>query len=159
MYKYEFEYKVFSSKDELNSIHKMLLEKAFQVTQNAYAPYSQFKVGCSVLLENNQVLEGVNIENAAYPVGICAERSALSAAISMYPQVKILAIAISYVSPSGRSNQPVFPCGMCRQFIAEIEQHNNHPIPLILAGEEGKVILIEKAQHLLPFNFEKGDLK
>ncbi len=159
MPKYEFEYKVFASKEELESTYKLLLEKAQQATHKAYAPYSHFHVGCAVLLKNNVIVEGVNIENAAYPVGICAERSALSSALSSYPNEKIVAIAISYVSQSGRSDEPAFPCGMCRQFIAEVEQKNQSPIPLILGGEEGEIIIIEKAQYLLPFNFDKNDLK
>lgn len=159
MPKYEFEYSKFSTLEDLPIEYKKLLEQSQMATKKAYAPYSHFHVGCAVLLEDGQIVEGVNIENAAYPVGICAERSALSSAISQNPKVVIKAIAISYNSESGRSDKPAFPCGMCRQFIAEIEQNNPNNIPLILGGAKGEVVVINKAQDLLPFNFDKNDLK
>ncbi|MBK7690078.1 MAG: cytidine deaminase [Bacteroidetes bacterium] len=156
---HQFTYTELTSDKELDSPYFDLLSEAKRITENAYAPYSNFKVGCAVLLQNGIVVPGVNVENASYPVGICAERSALSAALSAYPSEKIRAIAITYQSPKGDNNTPAFPCGMCRQFILECEYKNMQPIPLILGASTGIVYLIETAQHLLPFGFGPNDLK
>ncbi len=156
---HQFTYTELASDKELDSRYFHLLSEAKKITNNAYAPYSNFKVGCAVLLQNGVIVHGVNVENASYPVGICAERSALSAAVSTYPSEKIVAIAISYLSPNGDNNTPAFPCGMCRQFILECEFKNLQPIPLILGAEKGKVYIIDTAQHLLPFGFGPNDLK
>ncbi len=159
MPKYEFSYQEFEQDALLPEEDRNLLTAARQATDNAYAPYSHFRVGCAVLLQNGQTVTGVNIENASYPVGICAERSALSTVLSQFPTEKILKIAISYVSPVGENKQPAFPCGMCRQFISECEQKNGEPIALFLSAREGTVIRIDTAQHLLPFSFGPADLE
>jgi cytidine deaminase len=156
---FTFEYqKLISDKELTPSFHHILTEARI-ATENAYAPYSNFRVGSAVLLENGEVVIGVNIENASYPVGICAERSALSSAISQYPDEKIVAIAISILAPSGENNTPAFPCGMCRQFISECEDRNDEKITLILAGQTGEVWLINSSKDLLPFSFGGSDLK
>lgn len=156
---YQFPYTEYNSEQELQEIYRTLLSEARNITQNAYAPYSNFNVGCAVLLNNHKIIHGVNIENASYPVGICAERSALSAALSSYPEEKILAMAISYFAESGKNETPAFPCGMCRQFICEVENRNEKNITLILAAQTGKVIMVDNAKSLLPFSFSKNDLK
>ena len=112
-----------------------------------------------MLLENGEVILGVNIENASYPVGICAERSALSSAISQFPDEKIIAIAISVLAPKGNNDKPAFPCGMCRQFISECEDRNEEAISLILGGQTGEVLVVHSAKNLLPFSFSGKDLK
>ena len=98
------------------------------------------------------MIPGVNIENASYPVGICAERSALSSAISSFPHEKIIGIAISYISLR-ENDKPIFPCGMCRQFMLECENRNGFPIKIILSAQEEEVIIINQARDLLPFDF------
>jgi len=158
MASYHFDYIEYNSDLELESPFSQLLVAAKKATESAYAPYSHFKVGAAVLLQNGEVIVGVNIENASYPVGLCAERSALASAISQFPEQKIVAIAISYVAPSGDNNKPAFPCGMCRQFISECEDRNEQKIPLLLAAQEGQVILIHSAKDLLPFSFGGNDL-
>jgi cytidine deaminase len=156
---HQFTYTELSNDKDLDRNYFHLLSEARRITENAYAPYSNFKVGCAVLLQNEEIIVGVNIENASYPVGICAERSALASALSQYPDEKIVAIAISYISPEGENNAPAFPCGMCRQFILECENKNMQAIPIILAAQQGKVIIINTAQDLLPFGFTGKDLK
>ncbi|HMT34574.1 MAG: cytidine deaminase [Bacteroidetes bacterium] len=156
---HQFSYIELSSDKELDNDDYHLLSEAKRITENAYAPYSNFKVGCAVQLQNGEIILGVNIENASYPVGICAERSALSSALSQFPDETISAIAISYFSPQGENTQPAFPCGMCRQFISECEHKNKQNIKLIMAAQLGKVYIIDTVQHLLPFSFSKIDLK
>lgn len=158
MPEYKFTYQEFDDKSQLDPMHAELLSVAKEITQNAYAPYSNFHVGAAVLLGDGKIVTGVNIENASYPVGICAERSALASAISSYPKEEIECIAISYYSPTGDNNTPAFPCGMCRQFISECEDRNHKPITLILAAKEGKIIVVNTAKDLLPFSFGGKDL-
>jgi cytidine deaminase len=150
---YQFTYQEFAQENELDPSHAEILSIAKKATGHAYAPYSKFCVGAAVLLGDGKIVTGVNIENASYPVGICAERSALASAISEYPNETIVAIAISYVSPGGANDSPAFPCGMCRQFISECEDRNKKDIVLILAGKTGNIIVVNSSKHLLPFSF------
>ena len=153
-----FSYSVFDSIDELPPEDASLLRKAMQVTANAYAPYSHFYVGAAAQLDNGEVVTGSNQENASFPVGICAERVLLSSISSQFPNVSIRAIAISYKSDEVKSDHPVAPCGICRQTLQEYEQRLHHPIRLILGGEKGKIIVIEKASELLPLAFTSEEL-
>lgn len=154
-----FQYQEFDNIEELSTDDKALLEKAKKTTSDAYAPYSGFLVGAVALLVNGETVTGSNQENASYPVGICAERTLLSAASSLYPGIGIQTIAISYNNTHGESNRPVSPCGICRQTLVEFENRTKQPIRLILSGLTGKVQIIEKASFLLPFSFTEEDLK
>ncbi|MCM5529012.1 cytidine deaminase [Parasegetibacter sp. NRK P23] len=156
--KQEFTYTVYSSANELPERYAWLLNEAREVTDQAYAPYSRFQVGAMALLANGEVVAGSNQENASFPVGLCAERVLLSAATSLYPNVAIEAIAISYFNNNGESNRPISPCGICRQSLQEFEQRRKHPIKLILGGMEGEVIVIESAGSLLPLSFTSENL-
>jgi cytidine deaminase len=155
---FQFEYEEFSNETQLSVAYQTLIAAARKTTENAYAPYSNFKVGASILLQNGKIITGINIENASYPVGICAERSALASAISQFPNEKIMAIAISYFSPNGENTKPAFPCGMCRQFISECEDRNQSKIELIMTAQSGNIIKIKTAKNLLPFSFGGEDL-
>ncbi len=155
---FSFHYDVFQDIHELPSEIGVLLTQARNACKNSYAPYSHFHVGCAIRLSNGSVIPGVNVENASYPVGICAERSALAAVVSMYPDEVIDAMAISYFSEQHPSDQPAFPCGMCRQFIAECADRNKKPFQLILAGMTGKIVRIDNPKNLLPFSFGSDDL-
>jgi len=155
---YNFSFEVYNSIDELLPEDKSLLQQARKVTANAYAPYSHFNVGAIAKLKNGQTVTGTNQENASYPVGICAERVLLSTAATLFPNVAIDTMAISYDNTNGKSNHPVSPCGMCRQSLAEYETRVHQPIRLILSGQEGKVFIIKKASQLLPFSFGGEDL-
>lgn len=155
---FQFEYTELEHDGLLSASQSRLLKQARACTTNAYAPYSHFHVGAAVLMKNNKIVEGVNIENASYPVGICAERSALASAISQFPKEEIISIAISYHSELTSNEVPAFPCGMCRQFISECEDRNQKPIELILSGQTGKVYIINSIKDLLPFSFSGNDL-
>lgn len=154
---YQFSYTVYPSIDALNEADAALLNKAKTVTAKAYAPYSNFKVGAAALLNNGQILEGTNQENASYPVTICAERTLLGAVSSLYNEEPIAAMAISY--DSKKSDKPITPCGVCRQMLAEYEERTKQAIRLILGGMTGEVYIVEKATHLLPFTFTSDNLK
>lgn len=155
----KFNIKVYDSIDELNNEDAYLLREARSVTQFAYAPYSNFLVGAFAKLANGETVKGTNQENAAYPAGICAERTLMSTASSLFPGVGIETIAISYRNLNGNSNHPVSPCGICRQSFVEFQVRTNHPIRIILSGMEGKVQIIENALDLLPLVFNADDLK
>src|SRR5689334_7244557 len=142
--KQEINYTVYDSIDELPKEDAALLRKAKDATGNAYAPYSHFYVGAAAQLDNDVIITGSNQENASFPVGICAERVLLSSISSQYPNVPIRVIAISYKSDEVKSDHPVAPCGICRQTLQEYEQRLHQPIRLILGGETGKIIVLEK---------------
>ncbi len=112
--KIEFAYEVYKDIGELNEKDAWLLNEARVVTEQAYAPYSNFHVGAVAMLANGEVVAGTNQENASYPVGICAERVLLGTVATLYPQVEVRSIAISYNSDAVKSNHPISPCGMCR---------------------------------------------
>jgi len=156
--KIEINYKVFDDINELAKEDAWLLSEAREVTKQAYAPYSNFYVGAIAKLVNGEIVAGTNQENASFPVGLCAERVLLASASSLYPEVAIETMAISYHSGNGNSNQPIAPCGMCRQSLQEYEIRVKKPIRLILAGLEGKVFVFDKAGYLLPLGFTAGDL-
>jgi cytidine deaminase len=156
---YNFEYKVFDSIDELDPEDAWLLREAQEVTQLAYAPYSNFHVGAVAKMSNGEIVAGSNQENASYPVGLCAERVLLSSVSSLYPKVPIQSIAISYWSEMASSDHPIAPCGICRQSLQEYESRLKSPIRLILGGMEGQVYIIPNATMLLPFSFTNDDLK
>lgn len=127
---------------------ELLVEKASLVRKNCYAPYSKFLVGAALLLKDGQVIAGVNIENASYPVSICAERSAMASAISL-GHLDIEALAVVNSSPT-----LITPCGMCRQFLSEFLAADT---PIILANDQGDR-LITNISELLPKAFIKGAL-
>lgn len=156
---YKFEYTVFDSIADLPEADAALLQEAKATTKFAYAPYSHFKVAAVAKLTNGEIVKGTNQENASYPVGICAERVLLSTAASIFPEVAIETMAITYHNLNGASLMPVSPCGMCRQALVEFEDRTNHAIRLILGGAEGPVYLLEKSSQLLPFSFGGSDLK
>jgi Cytidine deaminase len=156
---YRFSYEVYDSIDELSGDDALLLKEAQKATQNAYAPYSQFRVGAVARMANGQLVTGFNQENASFPVGICAERVLLSAAASLFPNQPIQSIAISYQSNNGGSDHPITPCGICRQSLQEYEMRTGQSIRLILGGMEGKIYVIGSAGSLLPLGFTSDELK
>ena len=156
--KIEINYKVYDNIDELPEEDLLLLNKAKEITKQAYAPYSNFYVGAAAKLVNGQIVTGTNQENASYPVGLCAERTLLASASAIYPGVAVEAMAVSYQSDNGNSNQPIAPCGMCRQYLQEYEIRVSKPIRLILGGTEGKIFVFEKASQLLPLGFTSDDM-
>lgn len=152
-------YTSYDNIDELNQADAALVQAARDVTANAYAPYSHFLVGASAKLSNGETVSGTNQENAAYPVGICAERVLLSAASVLHRNVPIDTLAVSYHNLNGDSNKPVSPCGMCRQALREYEDRTGQPIRLLLSGMEGPIIELQRSTLLLPLSFGSDDMK
>lgn len=156
---FRFDFKTYNSIDELEEHDAFLLREARKVTEVAYAPYSNFRVGAFAKLVNGETVSGTNQENAAYPAGICAERTLMSTASSLFPGVGIETIAVSYNNIRGESDRPVSPCGICRQSFVEFQQRTKTPIRIILSGMEGEVYVIENAEDLLPLVFGADDIK
>lgn len=153
-----FTLRVFDNTQLLPAEDASLLNAAFTAIPNAYAPYSNFRVAAAVLLANGEVVTGTNQENAAFPVGICAEGTALSAASALYPDVAIKKIAITVKSGTHIIDHPVAPCGICRQRLLEYENRFNSPIEILLTGQTGEVYSINTVKDILPLNFSKSDL-
>lgn len=149
---------VYNSLEELPKAIKALMQQAIKARQNAYAPYSNFNVGAAILLDNNKIVTGNNQENASYPSGLCAERTAIYYAGATYPKAKMLTMALTASSKKQVTNQPIPPCGACRQAIAEYEIKQNQPIEIYFMGAEGKVAKSNSLKNLLPFLFENSML-
>ena len=132
-----------------------LMTQAVAARKNAYAPYSQFKVGAAILLDNGKIVLGSNQENAAYPSGLCAERVAIFHSGAVYPDAKILKIVITAASDSNPTTIPIPPCGSCRQSIAEYEIRQETPIEIYFMGEIGVIYKSDSLKNLLPFMFDK----
>lgn len=146
----------YDSIDELSKEYVAIINEAKQAAQKAYAPYSKFKVGACVLLENGEFIEGNNQENVAYPSGLCAERVAMFYANAKYPDVPVKAIAVCAYSNYKLVKKPVTPCGSCRQVLLESETRFNSPIKVILVGDD-KILVIDNAKQLLPLNFDNDN--
>ncbi len=154
-----FSIAIYDSIDELGKDYAFLLSEARRVTKYAYAPYSNFHVGAFARLINGETIQGTNQENASFPAGICAERTLLSAVCALHSGVGISTMAISYNNFKGTSNEPVSPCGICRQSLVEFQARTKTPIRIILSGMQGKVIIINNANDLLPLTFGSDSLK
>ena len=122
------------------------------------SPYSRFRVGAALLLDNGKVVLGSNQENAAYPSGLCAERVAIFYAGANYPEAKILKMAISATSDLTSNTTPIPPCGSCRQSIAEYEFKQELNIEMYFMGEMGEIYKSNSLKNLLPFTFDKNFL-
>jgi cytidine deaminase len=158
--KYEFNYTVYDDISEMNEADATLLSKARAITSQAYAPYSHFFVGAVAITIDGDTINGTNQENASFPVGICAERSLLASAASLFPGKAIDTIAISYENKNegASSDRPISPCGMCRQALQEYETRGKKPMRLILGGQSGKIFIVNSTTYLLPFAFTSGEL-
>lgn len=138
--------------EELADEDRVLVQTAIQATDNSYSPYSKFRVGAAVRLAGGKVIKGANQENAAFPVTICAERSAIFAAQANYPDKAILSIAIAARNEEGFTQEPVSPCGSCRQVMVEIEQKYSQPLHILLYGKKG-VYVMDSIRNLMPLSF------
>ena len=148
----------FSAFDSLIDLPKdvqTLMTEAVEVRKKAYAPYSNFRVGTALLLDNGKIVLGSNQENAAFPSGLCAERVAIYYAGSVYPEAKIIKMAISAASDTNTTDAPIPPCGACRQSIAEYEFKQEIPIEIYFMGEIGAIYKSDSLKNLLPFAFDK----
>lgn len=128
-----------------------LIKATIAFAKQAYAPYSNFHVSAALTLNDGTILKGTNVENASYPVSICAERTLLSHVVSNYPKAIITDLAV-YVDKDLK--QPVPPCGLCRQTLVEVEQRQKSKIKLIMIGKNGTYILFNSCKDLLPLSFD-----
>lgn len=144
------QYKSASNISEFEPNVQKLIQETIAFAANAYAPYSNFKVSAALLLENGKILKGTNVENASYPVCICAERTLLSHAISNYPNDKIAIMAI-YVDKDLPA--PVPPCGLCRQSLVEAEARQKQKFKILLISKGGTILQFESCGDLLPLSF------
>jgi len=150
---------IYQNSDELSEIENELLLKAIEARADAYAPYSEFNVGASVLMGDGSVFTGNNQENAAYPSGICAERVAIWTAMSQLPKGIIKKIVVTASSNKTKVNRPVAPCGSCRQAIAEYEINQDKDIEIFFTGETGEIVKAHSIKDLLPWLFDNTMLK
>ena len=139
--------------DDLTAEERSLIEQAIEGTNRSYSPYSHFHVGAALKLQNGVTIIGCNQENAAFPSGICAERSALFAAGAQYPDQPVLMLAIAARSEDGEfTEQPVSPCGPCRQVLIETETRFRHPVRILLYGQRC-VYVVDSIKQLMPLSF------
>ena len=143
--------------DELSQSDRELVSAAMEATKGSYAPYSKFRVGAAARLANGLVFTGANQENAAYPSGLCAERTTLFAANAQYPDQPVLALAIAARKGNRFMPTPIPPCGACRQVISGVEDRFGHPVRILLYGTEG-IYECNGIDALLPLRFVDSDM-
>jgi cytidine deaminase len=153
-----FSYREYEGSEELEKEDQELIIAAKESAKMAYAPYSMFMVGAALRLESGRIVHGSNVENAAFPSGICAERTAIAGAVSNFPHDKPVAIAIAAMNGDGFTVEPVSPCGNCRQVIAEEEAKSGKQIRIILTGTT-RIRVIKSIGHLLPLQFSGKSLR
>ena len=149
---------VYEDINELSEVDKNLMQAAIEATKNSYAPYSGFKVGAALLMEDDSIITGNNQENAAYPSGMCAERVAIWKAGSSVPHKKVKKIAITATSSNKKVDEPVGPCGACRQTLLEYEINQAEDVEIFFMGEVGRVVKATSIASLLPFSFDSSYL-
>ena len=145
--------------NELNESDQQLVLRAQKATENSYAPYSKFQVGAAARLADGTIIAGTNQENAAYPSGLCAERTTLFYANSSHPGIAVESLAIAAYTDGKFTNVPITPCGACRQVILETETRYKHPIRILLYGTEGTYVIENGIHELLPLTFDGSLLK
>jgi len=139
--------------EELPKEEQKLVQMAIEATDRSYANYSKFHVGAALLLENGEIIIGCNQENAAFPAGICAERTAIFAAGAQYPDVPVRTLAIAARDPKGElTAEPVSPCGTCRQVMIETETRFSQPVRILLYGRN-RILAMNGIRHLMPLSF------
>ncbi|MEI7523215.1 MAG: cytidine deaminase [Mariniphaga sp.] len=153
---FEIKYTNYQFLAEMPEADRQLIQKAREALLRGYAPYSGFRVGAAVLLQNGSIITGNNQENAAYPSGLCAERTALFYASSQYPNIPIIAIAVSTFG-NGLSDEAK-PCGACRQVMSEYEDLSGKPLRIILDGTD-QITIFDTIDCLLPFRFRQRDME
>ena len=150
---YSFKFQLYPNWESLQTIDISVVNKAFEAMEKAYAPYSKFKVGAALLLEDGQIIQGNNQENIAYPSGLCAERVALFHAGAQFPGIAVDLICIVAKGDLMPISQLLSPCGACRQVMLESENRQNKPIRIILVNQDNRTMCIDSVQNLLPFGF------
>jgi len=143
-------YKTFADFNELPDFWQRLVKEAQDCLPNAYAPYSNFKVGAAIKLSNGETVTGTNQENSAYPSGLCAERTAIFHALSKYPQIKFEGLAVV----TSATDMLCAPCGGCRQVMVDAELQRTGPYPVLFQGENGTWLLFDTVHDIFPFSFK-----
>jgi len=151
--KFEFKYELLSDWTALPDEEHILVEQAFSAMKNAYAPYSEFKVGACALMDDGSFILGNNQENAAFPSGICAERVALFYAGANFPNKKVITLCIVAKGDLMPSSQLLSPCGGCRQVMLESENRQKQHIRIILVNQDNRTMVLDSVIQLLPFGF------
>lgn len=154
---HQFEYEILDHWNELSLEEQQLVEQANIAADAAYAPYSNFHVGASVLLNDGTVVKGNNQENIAYPSGLCAERVALFYVGANYPNAIVKTLVVVAKGDLVKAEDCISPCGACRQVIAQSEYRQKEPIRLILVAQNGKTFIFNQAADLLVFPFGMED--
>lgn len=152
------EFQTFDSLGELPEHISELMKKTFEARDKAYAPYSKFQVGAALLLDNGEIITGSNQENASYPSGLCAERTAVYYAGAKFPQARIRCIAVSATSLKRPVTSPVPPCGACRQALVEYEVKQKTDMEVYFMGESGTIVKAKSVKDLLPLLFDNSYL-
>lgn len=147
------DYLEYDSLKEMTPQDQELVKAANEARQGSYSPYSKFQVGAALLLENGVIVKGANQENAAYPSGLCAERTAMFAASANYPDVPFDTLAVSAADHGIQCELPASPCGSCRQVMAEYQKKYGRPLKIILVGEK-RIRKFWKVDDVLPFIFD-----
>jgi cytidine deaminase len=144
--------------EELTEADRTLLQAAMDATKRSYAPYSKFSVGAAARLNNDVIVTGTNQENAAYPSGLCAERTTLFYANSQYPDEAVATLAVAARTERDFLDAPIPPCGACRQVILETEKRFNQPMRILLYGKE-EVYEVKSIRDLLPLSFDGSEME
>ena len=153
------DYLEYASAAELDAADAELLTQARLVTQNAYAPYSNFYVGAAARLISGEIHTATNQENASFAVTMCAEQTLFMGLTAQFKQFEVSALAVSFANQNGPSNFPISPCGKCRQFLLEFEKNRNTlPIRVIMSGQSGIVHIVNSVADLIPLAFSSSDL-
>jgi len=150
----QISYQIADKLTDLSKQDQVLIIQAQTARQSSHAPYSDFNVGAALLMQNGEIVCGSNQENAAYPIGLCAERTAISASIALFPAEKINTIAIVASSKSIDVPLPVAPCGICRQTLLESELKQKSNIRILLHGNNGTTFIFKSVKELLPLHFD-----
>ena len=153
--KIETTFEVYDAIEALAVPIQSLIQKAVEARKKAYAPYSEFLVGAALELENGEIISGNNQENASYPSGLCAERTAVYYAGAEFPNQKIIRMAIVAGSTISPTTKPIPPCGACRQALSEYEVKQKSPMELYFMGTSGQIAVSKSVENILPWIFDK----
>ena len=154
-----FSYESYNSSAEMPDSDQQLIFQAEQSLEKAYAIYSGFHVGASLLLENGKIMSANNQENMAFPSSLCAERVLMYYCKANFPDLEVKKIAVTVRSVHGTISEPISPCGSCRQVMLEYEQNQKNNIQVILKADQGKVYVLESINDLLPLSFKTDVIK
>ncbi len=147
-------FEVYENISELTAIEQTVLQKAIDMLDSAYAPYSEFYVGAATITDTGNIYGGCNQENASYPLCICGERVALFNAGANEPKTPIKLLAIVAHNPKKYIEKPISPCGACRQVISEFAMRHNQDYYILLKGDSDLIYKIKSTKDLLPFGFD-----